>query len=587
MEEEDGKFIKEFNENDFDINFNKKKKIRRIVIFLLILYIIVTIILVINYLVFDKKNEDKENPDIKLENDDPYNLDIISEKEMNLARNSFRQDNFSDSNDSTKYLQYYIFIPENYTENKRYPLIIFLGDEDTIGKETNISLFKSVGGPIWATNIVQKKHNCFVLVPQYNEKIIYEYSGYPREETINITMNLILSIINKYNIDNNRIYITGQSMGASTILYLLAKYQDFFTASLIIESNSIFKELLHLIKTPFTYFTTSGSEKALNIENIIIKYYDESNTTYGLLNEVNIHEKIEVLNFNINKIYNFGYNYNFINYKYSKNNNNLNFFKNGYRIEAVLDWLLYQNKKKCKDGFYYSDENGQCVLIISKNIKKKIFLITNHGSGDLLEKLLKKIPFVSEVRIGSPDIIPEMSESFLSLFDCIIYDLYDTGFMIKIKDIKAVEKYIENDGGSFLITHDHWDRIEEFSEGLYLLGMKFDSSRNMYDTVVNKVKVNHPEHPLFSSYYDLTNWGIIDILFGHSCNHYIEGNIEEKMLMEFYFDRTTKYIHDYLSVNEVGRGRIIYWAAGHSNNLSGEERLLFNNIVSWLMKVAN
>ena len=505
MEEEDGKFIKEFNENDFDINFNKKKKIRRIVIFLLILYIIVTIILVINYLVFDKKNEDKENPDIKLENDDPYNLDIISEKEMNLARNSFRQDNFSDSNDSTKYLQYYIFIPENYTENKRYPLIIFLGDEDTIGKETNISLFKSVGGPIWATNIVQKKHNCFVLVPQYNEKLIYEYSGYPREETINITMNLILSIINKYNIDNNRIYITGQSMGASTILYLLAKYQDFFTASLIIESNSIFKELLHLIKTPFTYFTTSGSEKALNIENIIIKYYDESNTTYGLLNEVNIHEKIEVLNFNINKIYNFGYNYNFINYKYSKNNNNLNFFKNGYRIEAVLDWLLYQNKKKCKDGFYYSDENGQCVLVISKNIKKKIFLITNHGSGDLLEKLLKKIPFVSEVRIGSPDIIPEMSESFLSLFDCIIYDLYDTGFMIKIKDIKAVEKYIENDGGSFLITHDHWDRIEEFSEGLYLLGMKFDIDRNMYDTVVDKVKVNHPEHPLFSSYYDLTN----------------------------------------------------------------------------------
>ena len=59
------------------------------------------------------------------------------------------------------------------------------------------------------------------------------------------------------------------------------------------------------------------------------------------------------------------------------------------------------------------------------------------------------------------------------------------------------------------------------------------------------------------------------------------------MLMQFYFDRPTKYIHDYLSVNEVGRGRIIYWAAGHSNNLSGDERLLFNNIVSWLMKVPN
>jgi len=74
------------------------------------------------------------------------------------------------------------------------------------------------------------------------------------------------------------------------------------------------------------------------------------------------------------------------------------------------------NKKKCKVGFYYSDENGECILIIPENIKKKVFLITNHGSGDLLEKLLKKISFVSEVRTGSPEIISEMTESFLSLF---------------------------------------------------------------------------------------------------------------------------------------------------------------------------
>ena len=614
--EEEGKLINEFNENEFNIKFNKKKKITRICIILAILIIIVAIILGIKYFVIDKKNPNKEpesdvkknsnkesesdvtenpnkefeseveeNPEIEFErDDDPYNLDIISEEELNLARNSFRQDNFTDSNKS---LQYNIFIPENYPENKIYPLIIFLGDEGTIGKETNISLFKSVGGPIWATSIIQKKQKCFVLVPQYNEKLIDEKSGYPKDELVDITLNLIRSIINNYIIDTNRIYITGQSMGASTILYILSKYQDFFTASLIIESNLIFKESLHLIKTPFTYFTTSGSENALNTENIIVKYYNDSNIAYGLLN-IDIHEKIEILNFKIKKLYNLGYEYNFINYKHSKSNNkNSKFFKNGYRIEATFDWLLSQNKKKCKEGFYYSDENGQCVLIISKNIKKKIFLITNHGSGDLLEKLLKKMPFVSEVRIGSPDMIPEMTESFLSLFDCIIYDLFDSGFLAKIKDIKAVERYINNNGGSFLITHDHWDRFEEYSEGLYLLGMKFDTGHNMYDTVVKKARVNHPEHPLFSSYYDLTNWGIIDILPDHSCSHYIEGNIEEKMLIEFVLDQQAKYRYDYLSVNEVGRGRIMLWSAGHSNNLSENERLLFNNIVSWLTKAGN
>ena len=129
-------------------------------------------------------------------------------------------------------------------------------------------------------------------------------------------------------------------------------------------------------------------------------------------------------------------------------------------------------------------------------------MITKHNSGDLLEKLLKKMPFVLEVRTGSPDILSELTESFLSLFDCIIYDLYDGGFPVKIKDIKVVERYINN-GGSFLVTHDHWDMMYECSDGLYLLGMKFNESYYLYSS---KARVNHPEHPLFSSYYDLSSW---------------------------------------------------------------------------------
>ena len=37
-------------------------------------------------------------------------------------------------------------------------------------------------------------------------------------------------------------------------------------------------------------------------------------------------------------------------------------------------------------------------------------------------------------------------------------------------------------------------------------------------------------------------------------------------------------------VNELGRGRIAYWAAGHSLNISEEEKKLFINIVDWLTK---
>ena len=54
------------------------------------------------------------------------------------------------------------------------------------------------------------------------------------------------------------------------------------------------------------------------------------------------------------------------------------------------------------------------------NNKKKVLLITNHKSGDILLNLLKNSSFISEIRIGSPNVLKEMTESFLLLFDSVI-----------------------------------------------------------------------------------------------------------------------------------------------------------------------
>ena len=64
----------------------------------------------------------------------------------------------------------------------------------------------------------------------------------------------------------------------------------------------------------------------------------------------------------------------------------------------------------------------------SKKKQKKVYLITLHQTQDILLNLLENAPFISEVRIGSPNILDEITESFLSSYDCIIYDLQDSGF---------------------------------------------------------------------------------------------------------------------------------------------------------------
>ena len=216
------------------------------------------------------------------------------------------------------------------------------------------------------------------------------------------------------------------------------------------------------------------------------------------------------------------------------------------------------------------------------NNKKKVLLITNHISGDILLNLLKSSSFISEVRIGSPNVLKEMTESFLLLFDCVIYDLCDGGFLVNQDNKKEIiEDYIKNDGGSFLVTHDHWD----YSTGtgpLNLIGLERLNNFNYERT--NKARVCR-EHELFNSFNDLTKWGKIDIATTHQTFHkIIEGHETAKTIMELELDKTMSIRHNYLVVNEIGLGRIAYWAAGDSNTISENEKKLFINIVAWLTK---
>ena len=55
-------------------------------------------------------------------------------------------------------------------------------------------------------------------------------------------------------------------------------------------------------------------------------------------------------------------------------------------------------------------------------------------------------------------------------------------------------------------------------------------------------------------------------------------------MIELEINRADNYRYNYLVVNELGCGRIAYWAAGHSHSISKDEKKLFRNIVAWLTK---
>ena len=214
--------------------------------------------------------------------------------------------------------------------------------------------------------------------------------------------------------------------------------------------------------------------------------------------------------------------------------------------------------------------------------KKKVYLITNRRS-DVLLNLLKETPFISEVRIGSPNIIPELTESFLSLFDCFIYDFYNGGFEINTEKEKEIKNYIENDGGSFLVTHDQWDSGTKGP--LNLIGLEYYNSFPYIVCNEAKVEIYPNDHQIYTSYNDLSHLSKMKIAETHKSFHIISSNSKAKVIMTLYTTTATNFVHDYLTVNELGKGRIAYWAAGHSGTISEEEKKLFINIVAWLTQL--
>ena len=61
-------------------------------------------------------------------------------------------------------LEYNLFIPSGYTKEKKYPLVLFMEDGSLVGKDIKTPITETVGGPIWATDRMQKNLNVSFLL---------------------------------------------------------------------------------------------------------------------------------------------------------------------------------------------------------------------------------------------------------------------------------------------------------------------------------------------------------------------------------------------------------------------------------------
>lgn len=282
------------------------------------------------------------------------------EKVSNEVKDKYKEFVYNDEETGLS-INYGLFIPESYgRSNKVYPLIMFIGDATTTGNAVSQILENCIGSVIWATAKEQEKHECFVLVPTFNETLIDDSNG---NLSISKYMDVIIRMLDKiqqdYDIYKDKIYSTGQSMGCMTSLYLTANNPDLFAATLLVDGQWDINQIQGIKDRKFVYFAAEGDRKAYEGQNDVKNYLKENNVEYAEVSDVDAKSDAETLNKIADELFSKGLDKNFITWKlnstYVNGDSNggpagehMTSFYYGYNVERVRDWLFEQSKTKEK-----------------------------------------------------------------------------------------------------------------------------------------------------------------------------------------------------------------------------------------------
>lgn len=185
--------------------------------------------------------------------------DVVLQQLIKENLPKFVQLTYKDA-ETGKSMEYNLFVPENYDENKKYPLLLFIADGSTVNKGVTYPLKQGYGALVWATKEDQAKHPCFILVPQYTTTTVTDHGNTSYE--VEMTLRLLESIIGQYSIDRNRLYTTGQSMGGMMSLYFNITHPDLFAASLFVACQWDATNMGHFVNDKFFYIVAAGDKKA-------------------------------------------------------------------------------------------------------------------------------------------------------------------------------------------------------------------------------------------------------------------------------------------------------------------------------------
>lgn len=148
---------------------------------------------------------------------------------------SFDKGIFTSENDS---LPYRILYPQDYDSNTRYPMLVFLHGSGARGNDNEAQL--SNVPQAFLNEYNRTTFPCFILAPQCAQNDAWvNFPDFPHSlqatdtptTSASMTLELITTLVKTLNIDTQRIYLTGYSMGGEGTFDFIARKPELFAAA--------------------------------------------------------------------------------------------------------------------------------------------------------------------------------------------------------------------------------------------------------------------------------------------------------------------------------------------------------------------
>lgn len=263
----------------------------------------------------------------------------------------FTQEEYQDA-ESGKSITYNIFLPANYDPSKTYPMVVFIADASTVGTDPTVPLTQGIGANVWTSDAFQQAYPSIVLVPSYPEVILDDNSGgHVTTDYVEATPRLIDSVSQKYSVDKNRIYGTGQSMGAMTSLLLASEHPDLYAGIMPVDGQWDISTLKGLESQNMIYFGAEDDDKAWAGMQEVMDMFKSDGVSHsyaqwdGTWTPDQRSEAAQQLFSQGNRLNLVSWKAGTVDTSNAQNNSaHMASFAYGYRAIAAMEWLMQQSK---------------------------------------------------------------------------------------------------------------------------------------------------------------------------------------------------------------------------------------------------